>query len=111
MPMSFLGRSLTCPTEAITVYPEPRYLLMVFALEGDSTITSAFVICIKPNYSSIYPTQGMGSPPCSLQPPAPKLSTVRQPNQTCQESAERGTSCQWSVVSCQWLVGNAAGSR
>src|SRR5437762_8799248 len=35
------GRSRTCPTVAFTVYPEPRYFPMVFALVGDSTMTSA----------------------------------------------------------------------
>jgi len=35
-----LGKSMMCPTEAFTTKPEPRYLLMVFALAGDSTITS-----------------------------------------------------------------------
>ena len=40
MPIFFLGRSFTCPTEAFTTYPAPRYFLMVLALAGDSTITS-----------------------------------------------------------------------
>ena len=37
---SFFGRSRMWPTEAMTLYPLPRYLVMVFALEGFSTITS-----------------------------------------------------------------------
>src|SRR3954464_5529788 len=36
---SFGGRSRIWPTEAITVKSLPRYLLIVFALAGDSTIT------------------------------------------------------------------------
>src|SRR5262245_23819462 len=40
IPMVFLGRSLTCPTEAFTTKPEPRYFLMVLALAGDSTTSS-----------------------------------------------------------------------
>jgi len=39
MPMLALGRSLTCPTDALTTKPAPRYFLMVAALAGDSTIT------------------------------------------------------------------------
>ncbi len=38
-PSVFLGRSRTCPMEAFTVKSFPRYLLIVFALAGDSTIT------------------------------------------------------------------------
>src|SRR5690348_18055711 len=41
---SFLGRSLMCPSDALTTYCLPRYLLMVFALAGDSTITRALAI-------------------------------------------------------------------
>src|ERR1700684_3720971 len=41
---SFFGRSLMWPSEALTMYCLPRYLLMVFALAGDSTITRAFGI-------------------------------------------------------------------
>ena len=37
---SLRGRSRMCPTEAITLYPLPRYLVMVFAFDGLSTITS-----------------------------------------------------------------------
>src|SRR5262245_36605101 len=40
-PIFDLGRSLMCPTDAFTVNPAPRYFLIVFALAGDSTITSA----------------------------------------------------------------------
>src|SRR4051812_33563241 len=39
MPKRLLGRSRTSPLLATTSYPGPRYLLMVFALAGDSTIT------------------------------------------------------------------------
>src|SRR5581483_1197864 len=41
-PIFDLGRSMTWPTDAFTVKPAPRYFLMVFALAGDSTTTSAF---------------------------------------------------------------------
>src|SRR5881394_1942051 len=40
MPSFFSGRSMMCPTVALTRYPRPRYLPMVFALAGDSTMTS-----------------------------------------------------------------------
>src|SRR6266849_3314182 len=43
-PRSFEGRSLICPIEAITMKSLPRYLLIVFALAGDSTITRFFAI-------------------------------------------------------------------
>src|SRR5438270_11078589 len=38
-PSVLLGRSLTWPSEASTVYPLPRYFWMVLALAGDSTMT------------------------------------------------------------------------
>src|SRR5712691_3218904 len=41
-PSVFLGRSRTCPMEAFTWKSFPRYLLIVFALAGDSTITRFF---------------------------------------------------------------------
>src|SRR5688572_7249166 len=40
MPSCFSGRSRTWPTVARTRYARPRYLPMVFAFAGDSTITS-----------------------------------------------------------------------
>src|SRR6266853_3034087 len=43
-PRPFEGRSLICPIEAITTKSLPRYLLMVFALAGDSTMTRFLVI-------------------------------------------------------------------
>src|SRR5207249_1412687 len=42
MPKRLLGRSRTCPLLAATSKSGPRYLLMVFALAGDSTITRFF---------------------------------------------------------------------
>src|SRR5208283_2870053 len=49
-PISFLGRSMMCPTEASTSKPLPRYFSIVFALAGDSTITSdLFIAILKPN--------------------------------------------------------------
>src|SRR5207248_11531476 len=38
------GRSRTCPNEASTRCPLPRYFSMVFALAGDSTTTSFKVV-------------------------------------------------------------------
>src|SRR5258706_934298 len=43
-PRPFEGRSLICPIEAITTKSLPRYLLIVFALAGDSTMTRFLVI-------------------------------------------------------------------
>src|SRR5579872_4235533 len=40
MPKPFSGKSRTCPTVARTLYDGPRYLPMVRAFAGDSTITS-----------------------------------------------------------------------
>src|ERR1700678_3798164 len=37
-----LGRSFTCPSEASTVKPFPKYFWMVFAFAGDSTMTNPF---------------------------------------------------------------------
>ena len=39
-----LGRSRTCPMDAFTSYPGPRYLPMVLALDGDSTITKSVLL-------------------------------------------------------------------
>jgi len=41
-PNVLLGKSLTCPSEASTTKPFPRYFWMVFALAGDSTMTKPF---------------------------------------------------------------------
>ena len=38
------GRSLTCPTLDFTTYSFPKYLEIVLAFAGDSTITRLFVI-------------------------------------------------------------------
>src|SRR5689334_15905639 len=43
-PSLFLGRSRTCPIDAITLKSRPRYLLIVFAFAGDSTMTSDLAI-------------------------------------------------------------------
>src|SRR5919106_4117472 len=40
-PSSRVGRSRTWPTVAFTSYPEPRYLPIVLAFVGDSTMTRA----------------------------------------------------------------------
>src|SRR5438874_13131886 len=55
-PSLLFGRSRICPIEATTLKPAPRYLLMVFALAGDSTTTSAFAI---PAFS---PYHGLSNP-------------------------------------------------
>src|SRR5437588_11420623 len=41
-PSLLLGRSLMWPQEASTSKPFPKYLLMVFAFVGDSTMTNDF---------------------------------------------------------------------
>src|SRR5882724_6858756 len=46
-PSLLLGRSLMCPSEASTSKSFPRYLLMVFALAGDSTMTNDFGNSLK----------------------------------------------------------------
>src|SRR5439155_23456293 len=45
-PSLLLGRSFTWPSEAFTTYSAPRYLLIVFAFAGDSTITNDFLEAI-----------------------------------------------------------------
>src|SRR6187455_269344 len=42
MPNFRSGRSRTWPMQALTTNPVPRILLIVFALAGDSTITTGF---------------------------------------------------------------------
>ena len=44
-PFSF-GRSRMCPTELLTTKSPPRYLPIVFAFAGDSTIRSFFPIAV-----------------------------------------------------------------
>ena len=44
------GRSRTCPTLDLTMKSLPRYLLMVFALAGDSTMTSDLPILLNSLY-------------------------------------------------------------
>src|SRR5213076_1597091 len=46
-PSPLEGRSLICPIEAFTMKSLPRYLLIVFALAGDSTTTRFFAITIS----------------------------------------------------------------
>src|SRR6056300_1080809 len=41
-----VGRSRICPTLDLTIKSLPRYLLIVFAFAGDSTITSALPIIL-----------------------------------------------------------------
>src|SRR5262245_18863002 len=43
---AFAGRSRTCPIEASTIQSLPRYLEMVLALAGDSTITRNLGIAV-----------------------------------------------------------------
>src|SRR5271154_4968498 len=63
-PSLFFGRSLMCPTEASTVKSFPRYLLIVLALAGDSTITRDLLIAfLKPDeeLSTVYDFDIFGS--------------------------------------------------
>src|SRR5215471_13510599 len=45
-PSLLFGKSFTWPSEAFTTKSLPRYLLIVFAFAGDSTITSDFFAAI-----------------------------------------------------------------
>ncbi len=49
---SLRGRSRMWPTEAMTLYPLPRYLVMVFAFDGLSTITSFWPCFAAPELGS-----------------------------------------------------------
>src|SRR5690606_303039 len=54
-PSLLLGRSRTCPIDAMTLKSRPRYLLMVFALAGDSTTTRALAmkpLCLRTQITS-----------------------------------------------------------
>src|SRR5215475_8237140 len=51
-PRPFFGKSMMWPTEAMTLKSLPRYLLIVFAFDGDSTITSDLDIT-HPNASYV----------------------------------------------------------
>src|SRR6266404_8008198 len=48
-PSVLLGKSFTCPSEASTVKPRPRYFWIVLALAGDSTMTSALGKFLTPS--------------------------------------------------------------
>jgi len=43
IPISFWGRSTTCPNDALTSNPSPRNFLIVADFAGDSTITKFFI--------------------------------------------------------------------
>ena len=45
-PSSFFGRSFIWPTLANTSYSPPKYLEIVLALDGDSTISNGLIILI-----------------------------------------------------------------
>ena len=47
LPLPLVGRSRMCPTLDLTMYSLPKYLLIVFALAGDSTITKDLDIGYK----------------------------------------------------------------
>src|SRR6185437_6934594 len=57
-PKSRLGRSMMCPIEATTLKSGPRYLLMVFAFPGDSTMTRDLAIAIGPQPRHEEPMKG-----------------------------------------------------
>src|SRR6185437_391115 len=56
-PILFFGKSLTWPTEASTIKSLPRYLLIVLAFAGDSTITSDLLILFLYNRNAYYQTR------------------------------------------------------
>src|SRR5271156_5552862 len=60
MPKRLLGRSRTCPLLATTSKSSPRYLLIVFALAGDSTITRFFFFFAATDGSLRYWHRGSG---------------------------------------------------
>ena len=47
LPLPLVGRSRMCPTLDFTMYSLPKYLLIVFAFAGDSTITKDLDIGYK----------------------------------------------------------------
>src|SRR5258708_38779911 len=66
-PRPFEGRSLICPIEAITTKSLPRYLLIVFALAGDSTMTRFLVITYSIRVTDRYLFHDRGLLPNHLQ--------------------------------------------
>ncbi len=52
-PNSLLGRSLTCPIDATTLYLSPKNLLIVLAFAGDSTIIRCFPIIPPSRFANI----------------------------------------------------------
>src|SRR3954447_7111406 len=53
MPKRLLGKSRTWPLQATTSYSGPRYLLIVLALVGDSTMTRFFFFRVATGGSSL----------------------------------------------------------
>lgn len=47
LPLPLVGRSRICPTLDLTMNSGPRYLLIVLAFAGDSTITKDFAIVLN----------------------------------------------------------------
>src|SRR4051812_16759059 len=64
-PSLLFGRSRTCPIDASTLYSFPRYLLIVFAFAGDSTMTNAFAI--EPDWTFV---NTLARPAKPYEPPA-----------------------------------------
>ena len=51
-PILLVGKSLKCPTVATTSKPSPRYLEIVLAFVGDSTINNLLDIIVIVKYST-----------------------------------------------------------
>ena len=86
-PSLFLGRSRICPIEATTRKPEPRYLLIVRALAGDSTMTNDFAILPLDSPLPYHHSQDRLKRPPSRRVMRPSSSS----SSTCVESAERSS--------------------
>src|SRR5437899_9277613 len=91
-PSVFLGRSRTWPMEAFTWKSRPRYLLIVLAFAGDSTITRFFATTTIPpptTLPDLSPTAGRRGLPAAAGrgPPAPARPGAQAPPRRSGRSA------------------------
>src|SRR5439155_3713900 len=99
-PIPLDGRSRTCPIDAFTTKSSPRYLLIVLALAGDSTITRLFLavfLAIDPSIRSTVLsavvcqtfTLRVVIRPCNRRSPPQKGRHYGEPSPACQADAPR----------------------
>src|SRR5215469_7590581 len=95
-PRVLLGRSLTCPSEASTEKPFPRYFWIVFALAGDSTMTKPFDNGSSVLVYFVFEASTNGRTATSYRQRCALRATSFQPNLRPSLLSERFASVTWS---------------